>query len=138
MIRQLFVSSYPQKQEAGKAGKETIRPVFDKVVKLKRLYKHHFRPHSSALLFSWGREIKSSHKSILSIIPTITKIWTSPDNHYQSTKISLISQPKFRQHHKDRNKKISNRFSFIPPFTVPGEMIVGRKCIKPCRYYSSG
>ena len=54
MIQQLFVSSYPQKQEAGKAGRENYKTfwlIFDKVVKLKRLYKHYFHPYFSALLF---------------------------------------------------------------------------------------
>ena len=34
--------------------------------------------------FSWGREIKFSHKSILSIIPTI-RYEPTPDNYYQLT-----------------------------------------------------
>ena len=126
-----------KKKEAGKAGRKTIKLVFWQG-KIEKVIQAPFPP----IFFRFSIFLRQENeiRSQINIInyPDYNKIWTSPDNYYQSTKISLISQPKFRQHYKDRNKKISSRFSFIPPFTVPDEMVAGRKCIKPCRDYSSG
>ena len=68
IIRHLFVSSYPQEERSGESRAENYKTCFDKV-KLKRLYKHHFRPHFPLL---YSLEAGKSKKDMNQPLTTIT------------------------------------------------------------------